>query len=228
MWQGGGVKADQIAKHVSTAKALLKDRTVPGTALALQEMYGISQRTAYRRIEDAQNGDPIVANPSKEKGTKAESAVVQAAHTAGFMAAERLALAGAHDMGDVRLCGGVVIEVKAGKAAEQASAQLIEDWLQETEKERVNANADFGLLVTKRKGKGLDNAHLWDARMYFRDFVALISTSRGVRASHKPEEFFDGVMNAAPVHMALCDFLTLFKHAGYPHADLPENVVQLR
>lgn len=226
------MKADQISQQVDMARTLLEQFRAPRVAELLQNTYGISQRSAYRRITDAQNGADIVSNPSKEKGTKCETAVVRAAHIAGFLAAERLALAGAHDMGDVRLCRGVVVEVKGGKAAEQASAQLIEDWLQETEKERVNANADFGLLVTKKKGKGLDSAHLWDARMYFRDFVALVNSRNGRRSGQsadiRTEDYFNGVMSAAPVHMALSDFFTLFKHAGYPHADLPENVVQLR
>lgn len=216
------MKHTQIAQQVETARTLLGQFKVPRVAQLLQSTYDISQRSAYRRIADAQNGAEIVANPSKEKGTKTETAVVRTAVTAGFPDAERLALAGAFDMGDVRLCRGVIVEVKGGKAAEQASTQLIEDWLAETEKERVRAGAEFGLLVTKRAGKGYDNAHAWYAWMQFADFARLAA-----KAYDRPlpigreqsNEFISASLTVAPVQMTLGDFLALFRHAGYPASE---------
>lgn len=91
---------------------------------------------------------------SKQTGTSFESALVKYARDNGFPGADRLPLSGALDRGDVGLAPGVIAECKAGSAAEHASDGQIAKWLEETERERVNANAAIGLLVTKRKGVG--------------------------------------------------------------------------
>lgn len=104
-----------------------------------------------------------MTNPSKQKGTAAETAVVRVAREHGFPLAERRALAGTADVGDVLLAPGLIVEVKAGKAAQTASLGQIGKWLAETERERVNANADAALLVTQRQGIGVAKAHLWEA-----------------------------------------------------------------
>ena len=98
---------------------------------------------------------------SKDIGTAGETAVVRASILGGFEKAERLALRGAKDCGDVRLCEGVIVEVKAGHAAENASDAQIDVWLLDTERERRNAGAQVGVLVTKRKGVGAANADRW-------------------------------------------------------------------
>ena len=91
---------------------------------------------------------------SKSIGTPFESALVRYAKGNGFPWADRIPLSGALDRGDVALCPGLIVECKAGKAAENASDEQIKKWLKETERERVNANAAIGLLVTKRRGIG--------------------------------------------------------------------------
>jgi len=90
----------------------------------------------------------------KDIGTQAESAVVKYLRENGFGGAERRALRGTLDCGDITGCGPVVIEVKAGAAAMDASDGLINAWLAETETERKNAKADLGVLVVRRRGKG--------------------------------------------------------------------------
>lgn len=228
----GRVKAQQIEEEVATARQWLEaTHPAPRVAEFLQNKYGMSQRTAYRRINDALTGAEIVANPSKEKGTKSESAVVRAARAAGFPDAERLALAGAHDLGDVRLCRGVVVEVKGGKAAEEASLNLIDDWLGEADKERVNSNSDFALLVTKRRGKGYDNAHTWDGWMHFADFARLAAKAydRPLPPDRtKSNAWISAALTAAPVRMTVCDFFDLFRHAGYPERKTPVSLGLLR
>lgn len=102
-----------------------------------------------------------MTNRPKNIGTSAETAVVRAARPRGFGLAERLALAGQNDLGDVRLAPYVHVEVKGGKAAENASDAQIEVWMLETERELANAGALAGALVTKRKGVGAANAHRW-------------------------------------------------------------------
>lgn len=102
-----------------------------------------------------------MTNRPKNIGTSCETAVVRAARPLGFPLAERLALAGENDLGDIRLAPWVHLEVKGGKAAETASDAQIEAWMLETERELANASALAGALVTKRKGVGAANAHRW-------------------------------------------------------------------
>ena len=98
---------------------------------------------------------------SKDKGTRAETAVVR--YCRGFFpAAERRALHGQQDVGDILLAPGIIIEVKAGKAAQTASLRKIRDWIAETQREVANAGADIGLLVTQRQGLGLGRVEDWE------------------------------------------------------------------
>jgi hypothetical protein len=97
----------------------------------------------------------------KDIGTAAETAVVKALRLHGFPNAERRALAGAYDLGDITGTPGLVWEVKGGEAAKSASDAQIEKWLDETETERINAGADIGVLVVQRRGIGPANAHRW-------------------------------------------------------------------
>ena len=111
---------------------------------------------------------------SKDIGTRAETAVVRLARDLGFREAERLPLAGAADKGDIRLIRDplVILEVKAGKAAQNASWSQIQAWLRETQIERNNAWKDLtlrqkigrefhGFLVSQRKGYGIGRVADW-------------------------------------------------------------------
>jgi hypothetical protein len=97
----------------------------------------------------------------KDIGTRAESAVVKFLRENGFPHAERRALTGSQDQGDITGCPGLVFEVKGGEAAKNASDGQVEKWLAETEIERNNANADIGVLVVQRRGIGAPNAGRW-------------------------------------------------------------------
>ena len=99
----------------------------------------------------------------RDIGTKAETAVVRAAQSRGFPHAERRALRGRNDVGDILLCPGVIVEVKGGDMARKASDNLVASWLAETERERINANAEHAFLVVQRAGVGPRNAHHWRA-----------------------------------------------------------------
>lgn len=92
---------------------------------------------------------------AKAKGTAAETAVVQYLRTRWWPGAERRALAGAKDLGDVTGTPGVVWEVKAG------GRLAIPEWLRETVVERDNAGVPLGLLVVKPKGVGVTKVHEW-------------------------------------------------------------------
>lgn len=87
-----------------------------------------------------------MSNPSKAKGTAAETAVVNYYRRRGWHAAERRALTGRHDQGDVTGIPLVVTEVKACKSLDLAG------WLAELKAEIVNARATVGAVWHKKRG----------------------------------------------------------------------------
>lgn len=154
-----------------------------------------------------------MTNRPKQIGTAGETAVVRAARAHGFGLADRLTLTGALDRGDIGLCPGVILEVKAGQAAKTASDGQIEKWLAETERERTNAHADVAILVTARAGIGAPNAHRWWAHLRFEDLALLID-----RGSYTPESLAE-----QPVRMTLETALLALRHAGYGDPLPPEE-----
>lgn len=97
---------------------------------------------------------------SKQKGTSAESAFVKDERVLeSFPHVERRALSGVNDMGDVSGAVGLVFEIKNHKSYK------FPEWLKETEVERVNAKADYGILVVKPNGVGLGSVNQWWAVM---------------------------------------------------------------
>lgn len=90
---------------------------------------------------------------SKAKGTAAEREVVKYLQ-AWWPAAERRALSGNKDKGDVAGIPGVVVEVKA------AERTLLATWQRETLTEMRNAGALRAMLVVKRKYQPVTK---WDA-----------------------------------------------------------------
>lgn len=102
----------------------------------------------------------------RAKGTAAETAVVRYLQDHGFPHAERRALHGQNDMGDVTGVGPVVLEVKNHAALDLAG------WVKELEAEISNANANTGAVVAKRRGK--TDAAAWYAILPFGDLVELL------------------------------------------------------
>lgn len=92
---------------------------------------------------------------ARAKGTLAETAVARYLQQQGWPHAERRALFGSVDRGDITGTPGLVWEVKAG------TTLCIPQWMRETETERANADADIGLLVVKPKGVGVTNVPGW-------------------------------------------------------------------
>lgn len=105
---------------------------------------------------------------SKAKGTAAETAVVSFLASNGFPYAERRALNGAVDLGDITGIPGIVLEVKNCKEYTFGA------WMRETEVERDNARADYGILVVKPKGVGATRVDQWWACMYWKPFNDLV------------------------------------------------------
>ena len=105
----------------------------------------------------------------RQKGTRAESAVVNYLKDNGFPYAERRALHGVNDKGDITGCGPVVFEVK-----DHAKLSLSE-WVKELEDEMRNAGVDIGTVVAKKRGT-LDVGE-WYAILPFRLLVQLLKES---------------------------------------------------
>ena len=87
-------------------------------------------------------------NRSKIKGTSAETAVVNYMRGEGFPHAERRALAGNSDRGDLAGVPGLVVEIKNCAKTELAA------WVDEARIEQANDRADLGVVWHKRRGKG--------------------------------------------------------------------------
>ena len=96
-------------------------------------------------LEQAVFGE-VTMSKAKQKGTAAETAVVNYLKDNGFPYAERRALHGNLDKGDITGCGSIVFEVK-----DHAKITL-SAWLKELEEEMVNANAGTGAVIAKRRG----------------------------------------------------------------------------
>lgn len=113
-----------------------------------------------------------MANRPKDKGTAAESAVVAYLCSTFWPYAERRALRGSVDCGDIAGTPGLAWEVKCGD-----SGLRLGEWLVETSIERVNAGADFGVLVAKPAGVGTRNTGLWLAAMVSSEFDRLVDAA---------------------------------------------------
>lgn len=108
-----------------------------------------------------------MSTKSKAKGTTAEREVVRYLQN-WWPAAERRALSGSKDKGDVAGIPSVVVEVKA------AVTQLIGPWQRETLTEMDNAGADRCMLVVKRPYKAVQQ---WDAYVPAHHLGGMLLTS---------------------------------------------------
>ena len=104
---------------------------------------------------------------SKQKGTLAETAVADFLKQT-FPAAERRTLSGANDKGDIAGVPNCVIEVKNQRTYK------IQEWMRETEIERVNAGTDLGVLVIKPNGVGVSRVKDWFAVISLETITRLI------------------------------------------------------
>lgn len=112
---------------------------------------------------------------SRRKGADGERAVVRLATSLGIPARRVIRTADAThpDEGDVHLWDGrVVVQVKAGKAAQNASTTQIGAWWAQTQAQSHRVpGADMALLVTQRRGHGLANPQMWCAHVALDDLA---------------------------------------------------------
>lgn len=149
----------------------------------------------------------MTARRPRDIGTTAETAVVRIARAYGFPHADRLALHGRMDIGDVGLCPGVVVEVKGGETARNASDLLVDAWLDQTAAERTNAGAEVAFLVVQRRGVGAPNAARWWA--FWR-----LSWLEQLTSGMRPNEYEHPSLTA-PVRMQLGPTLDLLRAYGF-------------
>ncbi len=95
----------------------------------------------------------------KDIGTAAETAVVRYLQANGWPGAERRALRGTSDAGDITGTPGVAWEVKCRNRP--VSDKQVDAWMEELVTETRNARADVGILVIRRPGFGPANAGSW-------------------------------------------------------------------
>lgn len=145
-----------------------------------------------------------MVNKPKAIGTAAESAVVRFLRENGFPFAERTALAGALDRGDITGTPGLAFEVKAGRAAETASDGLVTSWLAETERERITARAGVGVLVLKRNAIGPKRAGEW---------WAIVPATVFIDRDDGPP-----LADDIPVRLRLADMVRVLRSHGYGSA----------
>ncbi len=115
---------------------------------------------------------------AKNIGTRAETAIRNYLLSQGYteLQARRNVLSGSEDQGDIWLeseQGLVVFESKGGDMAKKASYEQCLKWMDEAERERRNARANFGFLVTQRSGVGYPNAGKWWAYVRLDDLLRL-------------------------------------------------------
>jgi hypothetical protein len=108
-------------------------------------------------------------NKAKRKGTAGENGVVAALVDEGWIHAERRALAGTSDRGDIAGIPGVMIEAK------NCGTVTIPKWLREVEVEKANAGAEVGVVWHKIRGKG--DARDWAVTMSGAEFMALLKAA---------------------------------------------------
>lgn len=94
---------------------------------------------------------------AKQKGTAAETAVVNWLKEQGRKHVERRSLNGVNDRGDIAGVPGVVIEVKNHKEMK------LSQWISELEIEIKNDKADTGIIIHKKRGT--TNVGEWYATM---------------------------------------------------------------
>lgn len=148
-----------------------------------------------------------MSNPSKRKGTAAETAVTRWLRANGYPHAERRALSGNQDKGDILASPGLIIEVKnrqGGAGHGQPGPAELSAWMRQAATERRNARADLCPLVVKRVGT--TDVGRWFTYMTAAEFAYLLDSGLDVRVGD------------APVCMALADLVAILRAVGYGDA----------
>jgi hypothetical protein len=105
-------------------------------------------------------------NRSKARGTAFETAVVDFLRAHGFPYAERRALRGNKDCGDVSGIVGWVLELKNHREMDLGT------WMTEAQKEAINDGSYRHAVIHKRRGKNVRDAYVTLPLWCFADLLA--------------------------------------------------------
>lgn len=116
-----------------------------------------------------------MSNPSKKKGTEGETKVVKFLNSRGIQA-ERRALSGSKDMGDIKMMwrgfDEFTLEVKTGKQTANPSRSQIEEWLRQAIEEGNNAGCRSALVVLRFR-RSVEDAEVYITDQFGRRFMYL-------------------------------------------------------
>lgn len=160
----------------------------------------------------------MVKRTPRKIGTDAEVGVVAYLRDNGFPNAERRALRGVHDAGDITGTPGVAWEIKGGDQARTAGDLLIIAWLEQTEIERVSAGAEIGVLVVQRAGFGNPRAGKWWAIVPALTLARLYDDLRPSTLIPTDERLVQYPIT--PARLLLGDLVGILRSAGYGDAPL--------
>jgi len=104
----------------------------------------------------------------RRKGTATETAVVRYLQANGWPHAERRALHGAADKGDIAGLP-IAIEVKA------VTRPAYQAWLREAETEAANAGTPTGVVVHRPHGTSIDKPEQFIVAMRLADLIRLLN-----------------------------------------------------
>lgn len=149
----------------------------------------------------------MAARRPRDIGTDAERELVRWLACNGWPYAERRALHGNQDAGDVTGTPGIAWSVKAGEYAREPSDRQIGDWLDELHDQRERAGAGWCVLVTRRWRTGTPG--LWWAWM---PLTAVILLGGGPATSPWPGL---RALDGDPVRMHVVSAVELLQEAGY-------------
>ena len=113
-----------------------------------------------------------MTNPSKDKGTRRETAAKRYLQHSGWPEADRQPLRGNRDHGDLVVCRKPLIIAEVKFRSHTFSDAQVARWLEETEREAVHAGADLSVLIVARKGVRVE---YWDAVMAANDWMLMLS-----------------------------------------------------
>ena len=114
-----------------------------------------------------------MSNPQRRKGTAAEAAVVAQLRN-WWPDAERRALHGSQDLGDVILPRNIdlTIEIKNQRTYNFPA------WFKQMQDEQINAKTNRGLLIVKPNGVGVSQIGNWWAVMSLDQAIELLDETR--------------------------------------------------
>lgn len=145
-----------------------------------------------------------MTNKPKAIGTFAETATRNVL-LPYFPDADRGALSGNEDRGDIRHCKQFIFEVKGGKQCrEPIGPQQLNEWMEEARIEAKHEGVRFGVLVTQRSGYGAPRAGFWWAYLPAEDFATLVG-------GHYP----NGQASFVPVRLELWALLEILADMGF-------------